>query len=225
METTKIKDHLYAFRHPLHTGTSYTFECTECKQSISKTFSKTGARKTTCPSCGTVYVAKVEAPASVSKTRNGESKEPLPTPTLSEAPTHEEETKTSLNKTILITPSSTGQRKSSDLSLVWGGRFGGLIRPQTAPLFQGVNIIGRRDSQMPSDINIDDDYISRRSLEIVVAKAPGNHGYSYRLKVLTTSNPIYLNSKEIKAGQQVFLQPTDKIKVGKTTLTFKTNKK
>ena len=225
METTKIKDHLYAFKHPLHMGTSYTFVCAECKQSITRTFSKTGVRKTICSSCDTIYVAKVVLPVSVSKTGQGENKKPLPSPTSLPTNPTGHDSKTSTNKTIVFTPSSSGQQKISDLSLVWGGRLGGLIHPQTKPLCQGVNIIGRKDTQMPSDISIDDDYISRRSIEIVVAKAPGNHGFSYRMKVLTTSNPVYLNGKEIKTGQQVFLQPTDKIKIGKTTLTFKSNKK
>lgn len=99
--------------------------------------------------------------------------------------------------------------------LVWGG----FMRRKSYVLHEGSNYIGRHDNEIPSDVNIDDDYVSRRSILIEVAKAP--KGFTYKLTVKKCTNPVLINGKEQTEGNSIYLNYGDTILVGNTTLTFK----
>ncbi|MGM9846601.1 MAG: FHA domain-containing protein [Muribaculaceae bacterium] len=86
-------------------------------------------------------------------------------------------------------------------------------------LKQGKNIVGRYDTETPSDISIQgDETISRRSIEIEIV-ADG-YGFDYILKVLNATNPVKLNGKCLKTGEKVSLSFGDVIVLGNTSLTF-----
>ncbi len=86
-------------------------------------------------------------------------------------------------------------------------------------LHEGDNTIGRADDELPSDISISkDSTVSRRSIKIIVKK--GNNGFTFKLKILNASNPVYVSKKEIKQGEEPFLNYGDEIKLGNTTLKF-----
>lgn len=102
--------------------------------------------------------------------------------------------------------------------LVWGG----FLRRKNYILHEGTNYIGRNDSEIPSDVNIDDEYVSRRSILIEVARAP--KGFTYKLTVKKCTNPVLINGKELAVGNCIYLNYGDTILVGNTTLTFKSAK-
>ena len=99
--------------------------------------------------------------------------------------------------------------------LVWGG----LLRRKSYILHEGENYIGRNDSEIPSDVTIDDEYVSRRSILIEVT--PAAKGYTYKLTVMKCTNPVLINGKEQQVGNSIYLNYGDTILVGNTTLTFK----
>lgn len=83
----------------------------------------------------------------------------------------------------------------------------------------GSNIIGRYDPMAPSDFNINDKAVSRRSLEIFVDSNP-SQGITFRLTVLKASNPVYYNGQLLNVGDSLALKFGDSIKLGTTTLDF-----
>jgi hypothetical protein len=83
----------------------------------------------------------------------------------------------------------------------------------------GSNIVGREDTDQPSDISIpSDNTISRRSIDIVVTKE--DKGYSFKLKVLKATNPVLLNNRPLSADESVSLNFGDSITLGKTKFRF-----
>ena len=87
------------------------------------------------------------------------------------------------------------------------------------PLKRGENIIGRKDPDIHSDIEIDDSTISRRSITITVEEK-GN-SYKYRFKVNKCTNPVYVDGIEKELNIEYYIDPGTKIKLGKTTLELK----
>ena len=87
------------------------------------------------------------------------------------------------------------------------------------PLKRGENIIGRKDPDIHSDIEIDDATISRRSITITVEEK-GN-SYKYRFKVNKCTNPVYVDGIEKELNIEYYIDPGAKIKLGKTTLELK----
>lgn len=87
------------------------------------------------------------------------------------------------------------------------------------PLKRGENIIGRKDHDIHSDIEIDDSTISRRSITITVEEK-GN-SYKYRFKVNKCTNPVYVNGVIKELNIEYYIDPGAKITLGKTTLELK----
>lgn len=86
-------------------------------------------------------------------------------------------------------------------------------------LSEGQTVIGREDDEEPSDISISgDDTISRRSISINIVA--DDYGFDYILKVLSASNPVKINGKQIRVGEKVYLDLGDIITIGHTNLKF-----
>ena len=85
------------------------------------------------------------------------------------------------------------------------------------PLRIGENTIGRKDPTQPSDIEIgDDETMSRRSVMITVSEAGG--GYTYKLTVLKTFNPVLVNGVSLAVGQSMHLSIGASLCLGQTVL-------
>ena len=112
------------------------------------------------------------------------------------------------------------QRKPSNGKLVWWG----LLRRKKYVLCEGDNYVGRRDKTLPSDLSLNDDYASVRSLCISV-KSSEQDGCSFHLSVQKATNPVLVAGKEYSEGQGVDLNNGDIITMGNTKLTFKLTKK
>lgn len=113
-----------------------------------------------------------------------------------------------------ITVSLKGKNPSSG-RLVWGKIF---FR-KSYVLHEGVNYIGRRDNDVPSEVSLDDEYVSRRSVAIEVKKA--QKGYTYKLTVERCANPVLINGRAQEVGNSVYLNYGDTIYVGNTAITFR----
>lgn len=87
------------------------------------------------------------------------------------------------------------------------------------PLKRGENVIGRKDPDIHSDIEINDSTISRRSITINVEEK-GNT-YKYLLRVNHCTNPIYVNGEQKEIHVEYYIEPGVKIQLGKTTLELK----
>lgn len=90
---------------------------------------------------------------------------------------------------------------------------------QQMMLKPGSNIIGRFDPMSPSNFNLNDKAVSRRSLDIFVDSNP-SQGITFRLTVLKASNPVYHNGQPLRVGDSLALKFGDTIKLGATTLDF-----
>lgn len=88
------------------------------------------------------------------------------------------------------------------------------------PLPLGEHTVGRLDAYKPSSISIKgDDAMSRQSLSIKCFISP-LAGYQYRLRVLHSSNPVYVGGKRLLDGEEIYLKFGDEIFLGKTTFRF-----
>ena len=87
------------------------------------------------------------------------------------------------------------------------------------PLQKGENVIGRKDPYEPSDIELDDPTISRRSI-IINVEEKGN-GYKYRFKVIKCTNPVCVDGEQKDVNIEYYIEPGAKILLGRTTLILK----
>jgi len=90
-------------------------------------------------------------------------------------------------------------------------------------LLKDDNIIGRHAHSASNDIGIKDDpYISRRQF-IIRAKVDRNHSdvCEFTIEDCESKNKTFLNGKELRAGEEIFLVNGDIIKAGNTSFVFK----
>lgn len=87
------------------------------------------------------------------------------------------------------------------------------------PLRVGLNVIGRTDRDTPSDIMLDDQYASRRSVEIEV-EVGERGGFFFRFRVRKATNPVLVNNRRIEPGCEILLNYGDIITIGQTKLRF-----
>lgn len=91
------------------------------------------------------------------------------------------------------------------------------------PLRLGTQYIGRADANNPSDISLNDDTVSRQSVELTVEQHHGHQGitYSYSINVRRQKNPVLHNGTPLQKGEVIVLHIGDVITVGKTKLTLR----
>lgn len=86
-------------------------------------------------------------------------------------------------------------------------------------LREGSNIVGRYDKSKNSDIAIKGDSgISRQSIEILMDHH--DKGYSFKLTVKNSTNPVLHNNKPLTVGDSISLNFGDSIILGKTKFRF-----
>lgn len=89
-------------------------------------------------------------------------------------------------------------------------------------LKDGDNVVGRNDAETPSDIMVDDRYVSRRS--VVITKVRKTKGSTYTLEVKKCTNSVLLNGQKLYAEDKVGLNYGDIIVLGETKLRFEKSK-
>ncbi len=226
----------------LRTGRQYIFSCPKCNTENTVSFDNIGIRKCYCKQCNVKLTASVkepklkEDPSSQNMKDNTASQQEVNKDSLEVAEEkgnakqerHDEHQNTGVptenTKNGHTITDDSHFKKKSHAALVYGGRFCGLLGKKTTKrLYFGSNVIGRNDPDALSDINIDDEYVSRRSVEITVSKIPGGKGEIYRMSLLRQpANPVTVNSKELTMESGVInLNFNDKIKLGHTVMTLK----
>ena len=88
-------------------------------------------------------------------------------------------------------------------------------------LCEGSTVIGREDRRSPSDLQICDPEVSRRSVRIEVTP-DGSGSYVFTLIVMKALTPVKVNGSVIAEGKNVRLNSGDLIVMGRTTLNFRT---
>lgn len=100
-----------------------------------------------------------------------------------------------------------------------------LWRSVTHPLPLGEHTIGRMDMQLPSTISVKgDNTMSRRSVSIH-ATISAAAGFTYKLCVLSATNPVFLSGRCLTQGEEVYLNFGDELRLGKTTFRFEPDPK
>lgn len=226
----------FLFTKVLRTGRQYIFSCPKCSIENMVSFDNIGIRKCYCKQCNVKLTASVKEPKLKEEPPSQNKKDNTPSqqeankdrPGVNEEKggakqeRHDEHQNTG-TPTKNTTTDDSHFKKKSHAALVYGGRFGFFGKKTTKRLHFGSNVIGRYDPDALSDINIDDEYVSRRSVEITVSKIPGGKGEIYRMSLLRQpKNPVTVNSKELTMESGVInLNYNDKIKLGHTVMTLK----
>ena len=193
----------FVFKKRAIAGQTYQMFC-PCGETILMTFPSPGNIQVKCKNCQRLYAAAVkEAPKEVG--------------TVVKAEPPQKPTKKGGDDTVDTNPTEPVIRKRAGAMLVYGT----LLHRKRKALYYGSNVIGRSDLEKPSDIPIDDHFISRRSVDLKVKRVPDGSGNIFRLKVLKTRNPVYVNNRQIQVDEQVYLNYNDKLKIGNTILTLK----
>lgn len=208
--------HGYLFKERAIINTTYRYECGKCHAKNEITASKAEPTLFQCTACHTYHAViainpkedfKVSHDQSIGEQHNISSDNGVDD---KEQVEQQETGRVYLNKT-----------KRAPAVLTQGPFYA----RKSYQLYYGENVVGRRDPEQASDICIDDDYCSRRSIMITVKKVPGMKGNTYKLTVNRASNPIFVNSKQIHVGESTYLSFNDKIRMGQNTvLTLKSSK-
>ncbi len=190
------------------------FACKYCGQEVNiPAPSKAGLYSITCPHCSkqmrVQYTPKPIRMGSAPKVSSPPS--PIDTEKARHTPTRRFNT----SEELLKNASAQVQRPSSSIGRLSMVRLG--CDKKYFPLQLGENMVGRKDSTCPSDIEIDgDETMSRRSVLITVSKGSG--GYDYMLTVLKTYNPVLVNGQSLTVGQTVRMSIGTSLYMGQTML-------
>lgn len=202
------KEHFYAFAQRVPVGALCKIVCPECSFSLVEKTSKIGNYKWVCPHCNTIVGFVVVNPEQVEE----QKEQPNQDASIEEAVcSKEEKEKTSKPHTKVIEKDilcNLGE-------LTWGVFFS----RKHYPLRVGTIYIGRKDDGEPSDLQLEDSYVSRRSALLEVLSS--DKGFLFKLTVKHASNPVYVNSSEISVGNSIYLNYGDVLIFGKTKITFK----
>lgn len=187
------KTNLYYIEEHAIAGKRYAMRCGGCSRET-VVAAQSGINKIKCKHCGAVTAFGADSPQNGQKQPQEKEKKP----------------------TEII---GGNGRMYEPAELIWGRLFSN----KHYPLKPGTHYIGRRNVAEPSDIQLDDQFVSRRSVSIEVM--PQGEGLTYKLVVLKATNPVLVNNVEILAGNSIYLNFGDTITMGKTRLTLRKAKK
>jgi transcription elongation factor Elf1 len=197
---------VYCIKTPANINQPYAFLCPQCGKPVLLQATKTGVKSVACKLCGTKTYIKVVDPAQEAEKAKAAAKKPAK-PAKAKKQEEQEEQPVKTMKVRSKNQRSTGM-------LTWGNIF----RRKKQVLHEGSYIIGRKDSTYPSDIEFDDDEMSRRSVLLEVIKK--NDGFYYKLTVKKATNPVLHNNKELEEQESVYLNFGDAFQIGRTVIHF-----
>lgn len=206
-EPVKVQHKVYAIKKRAIVGRPYKAVCPDCGNDISLTPTLANKNlKAQCKQCGTVVVYKaVESNANSDDSDATDDGSPAG---------HKPEGR---KKTERLNPPSGALRWKPK------GFTERLLkrRDMVGRLKRGPNIVGRKSPDEISDIMIEGDKeMSRRSVEINVKEQAGVKDYIYELRVLRTTNPVFINGRPVALTEVVKLNYGDTIMMGKTSISF-----
>ena len=203
---------VYRITTPANINKPYAFLCPQCGKPVLLQAAKTGVKAVACKLCGVKTYIKVVDPvaeAEKEKAKAAAAKKPAkPAKTKKQEEKDEEPVKT-------VKVRSKDKNLRSTGMLTWGKIF----RRKKFVLHEGSYLIGRKDSACPSDIEFDDEEMSRRSVLLDVIRK--NDGFYYKLTVKKAMNPVLHNNKELEEQESVYLNFGDAFQLGRTVINFK----
>lgn len=202
------KEHFYAFAQRVPIGALCKIVCPECSFSLVEKTSKIGNYKWVCPHCNTIVGFVVVNPEQVEEQKEQPNQDASIEEPVGSKEEKEESPKPHTKKIDNENLCNLGE-------LAWGGFFS----RKHYPLRVGTIYIGRKDDGEPSDLQLEDSYVSRRSALLEVLSS--DKGFLFKLTVKHASNPVYVNSSEISVGNSIYLNYGDVLIFGKTKMTFK----
>lgn len=95
---------------------------------------------------------------------------------------------------------------------------------QTFTLKEGKQVVGRKSESKPCDIMVktEDLYMSRNHFNIEVNKFV-NGMYGYSISDCNATNHTFVNLKQLRGGDELYLKDGDTIQAGETKIVFKSN--
>lgn len=198
---------VYRIKTPAQINKPYAFLCPQCGKPVLLQAAKPGVKSVACKLCGIkTYIKVVDPVLEAEKAEKAKaSKKPA------KAKKKEEKTEEEPVPTMLVR--SRNQRSTG--MLTWGNIF----RRKKLVLQEGSYVIGRKDNVSPSDIEFDDDEMSRRSVLLEVIRK--NDGFYYKLTVKKAMNPVLHNNKELQEQESIYLNFGDAFQLGRTVINFK----
>lgn len=200
----KTKQGIYVLMAKPEIGLNYIVKCPQCGNFINITAKHTNPDKIMC-SCKAViaYVGKI----SVRETAEKDFKE------------DEVKEQKDTEEHILTEKIAKRKRDKRNGIVQWGA----WPFKHSYVLSEGSNTIGRQNEETPSDIQLRDPYISRRSIDIEVIDSES--GYLFKLTVKKAANPVYINGQEHDEGTSIYLNDGDTIQLGSKKLRFALEKR
>lgn len=205
---TKTKQGIYVIMQKPEIGKEYVVKCPVCNNYLDIVPKKMSADSAKCSSCNTVIAfvgVNAPQPASPASSSQG-GDEPQ-----DNAKTSSEEKPKEKKATERIAKRKKIKRNGIIQWGVWPFK-------KSYTLCEGSNVIGREDNADPSDVQLKDSYVSRRSINIEVSESDG--GYLFKLTVMNATNTVYVNGHEHNEGTSVYLNDGDTIRLGSTKLRF-----
>lgn len=195
----RSKQGIYVITTKAEIGVGYFVKCPICGKELDIVATKLDVQKVTCD-CNAIiaFVGKKSTPSPV-------------------VPEEKQEKASSSKKENEFLPTGKFDKKKDRRK----GYFQWGIWPfrHTYMLKVGCNTIGRFDEDYPSDIQLKDKFVSRRSVEVEVNDLPA--GFTFKLSVKKATNPVYVNGRECTEGKSsVYLNDGDIIVLGTTKLRF-----
>lgn len=229
----------YVIKNPAIIGKVYSLICPKCNKSIAIRPKEAGEKNVTCNFCNSKIFFNVVAEQPVVKPivkpvvkpvvkpapipQPVPEPQPVPQPTPTPQPVPQPKVKQlydDIEVTIIELPHQAPQPEPVVTPQPFNGRLLWGIKPnrKTTILNDGTTIIGRKDPEYPSDIQFEDEEMSRQSVRIDVT-----HGATtnFTLTVQKSTNPVVVNGKRLTPGASMILPNGSSIRLGRTILVFR----
>lgn len=183
--------------------------CQSCGKPVVFKLPQAGLMGVKCRHCGTLTYVKAKAPqeqpAGEAAAQQPAKPAAQPAKPIAKPKEKEEPTKTQV----------VGRRGNRSPGLLtWGNIF----RRKKFELKEGTYVIGRKDGNCHSDIELNDKEVSRRSVVIEVTHK--EDGYYFKMTVKKATNPVLHNNQPLGESESILLNYGDSIQLGRTVINF-----
>lgn len=216
-ESVEGKEGVYRVKTLANINQPYAFLCPKCGKPVLMQATKPGLKAVPCKLCGTkTYIKAVDPVVEAEKKAAAEKAAVEKAAKKAEkSNSAKSKQKASEDQVPAKTIKVRSKNNRSTGMLTWGNIF----RRKKFVLQEGSYTIGRKDDTYPSDIEFNDDEMSRRSVLLEVTEKNG--GFFYKLTVKKAMNPVLHNNKELAEQESVYLNFGDAFQLGRTVIHFK----
>lgn len=183
-------------------GQPAAFLCKSCGKPVVFKLPQAGLMGVKCRQCGTLTYVKA---------KTAQAQQPAAAP---DKPAVQQPAKPTAQKEDTKTHVIGRKGNRSPGLLTWGNIF----RRKKFELKEGTYVIGRKDSNCHSDIELGDAEVSRRSVVIEVQRK--EDGYYFKMTVKKATNPVLHNNRPLSESESIYLNYGDSIQLGRTVINF-----